>query len=183
VIVLSTEKPAKIPMQIVVNRALPGCTGCRVCEKICAIQHEQELNPEMSRIKVYQFHPGPIDVPIVCQNCLDKPCVEACPTAALHFDPNTGQLAVDEATCTACKACNQACIDNGRGGCITFHPVKGIAQVCDLCAGDPQCAKYCPARILMAIPASTLSKRLAKPAEYVADLIAEQFHPAGRNPF
>lgn len=171
------------PMQIVVNRALPGCTGCRVCEKVCAIQHEGELNPEMSRIKVFQFHPGPIDVPIVCQYCEDRPCVAACPTNALIYDEKTFMMNVDEALCNGCQTCNGACVDNGRGGCITFHPTKGTAQICDLCGGDSQCAKYCPNNVLTLLPATPLSKRLAKPAQYVAERIAEQFHPARTSPF
>ena len=180
---MRAQRAQNASMQIVVNRALPGCTGCRMCEKMCAIQHERELNPEMSRIKVYQFFPGPIDVPIVCQYCADRPCIAACPTGALRIDAKTNQMAVDEATCNTCRACNQACIDNGRGGCITFHPTKGIAQICDLCGGDSQCAKYCPARILSPMPASNLSKRQAKPARYIADRIAEQFYPAKTSPF
>jgi len=171
------------PMQIVVNRALPGCTGCRVCEKVCAIQHEGELNPEMSRIKVIQFYPGPIDVPIVCQYCADRPCVTACPTNALTYDEKMFMMKMEEALCNGCQACNNACIDNGRGGCITFHPTKGVAQICDLCGGDSQCAKYCPNNVLAMLPSTSLSKRLAKPAQYIAERIAEQFHPAKMSPF
>jgi len=177
------ERILKGPTQIVVNRALPGCTGCRVCEKVCAIQHEGELNPEMSRIKVFQFYPGPVDVPIVCQYCADRPCVGACPTGALVYDEKAFTMKVDEALCNGCQLCNVACIENGRGGCITFHPTKGTAQVCDLCGGDPECAKYCPNDVLTPLPATSLSKRLAKPVQYIAERIAEQFYPAKMSPF
>jgi len=180
---MSEKRMLTGPMQIIVNRALPGCTGCRVCEKVCVIQHEGELNPETSRIKVFQFYPGPIDVPIVCQYCEDRPCVSACPTEALTYDAKAFMMKIDEKLCTACKACNQACIDSGRGGCITFHPTKGTAQICDLCGGDSQCAKYCPNNVLTSLPATPLSKRLAKPAQYIAERIAEQFHPAKTSPF
>jgi carbon-monoxide dehydrogenase iron sulfur subunit len=165
------------PMQIFVDHNLPGCSGCRICEKRCALQHEQKYNEAYSRIQVYQFYPGPIDVPIVCQYCDDRPCVSACPTGALTYDGDAFQMTVDAALCTSCHLCNQACIDAGRGGCITFHPRTGIAQICDLCGGDPQCAKYCPSNTLHFLARSRFPKRLAKPAHLIASRIADQFYP------
>jgi len=164
-------------MQLFVDHTLPGCSGCRICEKRCALKHEKKYNPAYSRIKVYQFYPGPIDVPIVCQYCEDRPCVGACPTGALTYDSNIYRMVVDESLCTGCKACNQACVDNGRGGCITFHPQKGTAQICNLCDGDPQCAKYCPSNTLHFLALSRFPKRLAKPAKLIASRIADQFYP------
>jgi Fe-S-cluster-containing hydrogenase component 2 len=168
----------KNPMQIFVLHTLPGCSGCRICEKVCSMRHGGTVNPELSRIKIYQFYPGPLDVPIVCQYCEDRPCVGACPTGALTYDNSIFQMVIDESLCTSCQLCNQACIDNGRGGCITFHPQKGTAQICDLCDGDPQCAKYCPSNTLHFLPLSRFPKRLAKPAKLIASRIAEQLWPA-----
>ncbi len=167
----------KNPMQIYVDHNLPGCCGCRICEKMCALHHEKKYNPAYSRIKVYQFYPGPIDVPIVCQYCEDRPCVTACPTDALVYDTNTFQMTIDDKACTGCEICNQACIDSERGGCITFNPENGIAQICDLCGGEPQCAKYCPSNTLHFLAISSFSKRLAKPAKLIASRIADQFYP------
>jgi len=82
-------KSMENPMQIYVDHNLPGCSGCRICEKMCALFHEKKYNPAYSRIKIYQFYPGPIDVPIVCQYCDDRPCVKACPTEALIYDTDT----------------------------------------------------------------------------------------------
>ena len=169
------------PMQIYVYRSLPGCSGCRICEKMCALQHEKKYNPEYSRIKVFQFYPGPLDVPIVCQYCEDRPCVAACPSGALTYDTEAFQMAVDPSLCTACRLCNQACAEHGRGGCITFHPRTGTAQLCDLCGGDPVCAKYCPSDTLRFLPLSRFSKRLAKPAALIAERTARQFHPVKRD--
>ena len=164
------------PMQLFVDHKLSGCSGCRICEKTCALQHEK-WNPAYSRIKVYQIYPGPIDVPIVCQYCEDKPCVNACPTGALTYETATFTMNVNEELCTGCKACNQACTEKGRGGCITFHPKKGTAQICDFCGGDPQCAKFCPSDVLHFLPISRFPKRLAKSPQLIADRIADQFYP------
>ena len=168
------------PMQIFVYHALPGCSGCRICEKMCALEHGKKYNPAYSRIRVYQFYPGPLDVPIVCQYCDDRPCVGACPTGALTYDAETFLMAVDVDLCTSCMACNQACIDNERGGCITFHPRDGTAQICDLCGGEPQCAKHCPSNTLHFLPISRFSKRLAKPPELIASRMADQFYPVNK---
>jgi carbon-monoxide dehydrogenase iron sulfur subunit len=170
------------PMQVLVLRALPGCSGCRICEKVCSIKHYGAINPEKARIRVYQFFPGPIDVPIVCQYCEDRPCVGACPYGALTYDDKSFQLKVDIKLCQGkknCGICNQACINAGRGGCITFYPgEQDYAQVCDLCDGDPECAKYCPCDTLNYMQSTPLAKRLAEPSEVVADRLAEQFQPA-----
>ena len=165
------------PMQLFVDHKLPGCSGCRICEKQCALGHEKKWNPAYSRIKVYQFYPGPIDVPIVCQYCEDKPCVAACPTNALVYDAPSFTMRIEEGLCTGCQACNQACVDKGRGGAITFHPTKGTAQVCDFCDGNPQCVSHCPSQVLHLFPASRFPKRLAKPPQLIADWVADQFYP------
>ena len=170
----------KNPMQIYVDHVLPGCSGCRICEKMCSLSHSKKYNPAYSRIKVYQIYPGPIDVPIVCQYCDDRPCVNACSADALVYDVDAHLMVVDGQACTGCGECNKACIDSGRGGCITFDPVNETAQVCDLCGGDPQCVKYCPSNTLHFQPLSAFSKRLAKPAKVIADRIADQFYPVGK---
>jgi Fe-S-cluster-containing hydrogenase component 2 len=46
---------------------------------------------------------------------------------------------VDEKLCTACGLCQYACPFDA----IHMHPSRHIAMICDLCGGDPQCAKYC----------------------------------------
>jgi len=166
------------PMHLYVDHKLPGCSGCRVCEKVCALEKERKYNPAYSRIKVFQFYPGPIDIPIVCQYCEDHPCIDACPTDALRYDEETFQMTVEEDLCNGCQLCNQACVEEGRGGCITFNPQKGIAQICDFCGGDPQCVKYCPSEVLHFFPPPRFPRRrLAKSPELIADRIAEQLYP------
>lgn len=170
-------KELENPMQIYVRHTLPGCSGCRICERFCAMKHEKKANPAYSRIKIYQFYPGPIDVPIVCQYCTDRPCVVACPTKALTYDSETFTMKMDNDLCTGCEECNKACVDHGRGGCITFHPKTNLAQVCDLCGGDPECVKYCPSDTLHFLQLSRFPERLAKPPEQIASRIADQMYP------
>lgn len=63
----------------------------------------------------------------VCQDFEDRPCVKACPTSSLNHNNETFLMNINKDLCTGCKACYQACVDNGRGGCITFHPRTAVA--------------------------------------------------------
>jgi Fe-S-cluster-containing hydrogenase component 2 len=51
----------------------------------------------------------------------------------------TGAVIVDKEQCTACGQCIQAC----PGRIPHIHPTEKYAVICDLCGGDPQCAKVC----------------------------------------
>jgi len=198
-----------VPMQIFVHYTLPGCSGCRICEQVCSLKHEGVVNPAKSRIRILPFPPGPIDVPIVCFNCDDHPCVNACQAGKLGFGEGSGAMTYDEKTHTIkvdpeicngwrrCHNCYDACVKHGRGGRIFFHPPPhDYAMVCDLCGGDPECVKYCPGGclgckpggeagsgggILEFLPRHPLAKFMAKPAEVIAKQIKEQLYPADAN--
>lgn len=115
------------------------CTGCRVCELICSVTHEQEFRPSVSRIRVHSIYPIG-EFPIVCRQCSEPSCVEACPTNALRKNEVNGSIIVDEELCIKCRACLEACPFK----CITIHPTTDIPIVCDLCGGKPVCVKFCP---------------------------------------
>jgi len=144
------------------------CSGCRRCEIACSIFHEGKIWPEASRIRVFTLAPG-LDVPIVCTYCKDFPCVKACPTGALHVDEKTGALVVDKDKCIKCHRCYEAC----PGHIPTYHPTEGYALICDLCGGDPQCAKVCLEGAIQVKPYGAMDtyKLLAdEPEEIVKDL-------------
>jgi Fe-S-cluster-containing hydrogenase component 2 len=117
-----------------------NCSGCRRCEIVCSLTHEGKIWPEASRIRIFMPVPG-LEIPHLCAQCHDYPCVEACPTKpkALSIDEKTGAVLVNRSLCTACRRCIEACPGN-----IPFlHPGDGKATICDLCGGDPQCTKVC----------------------------------------
>ncbi|MEM1582715.1 MAG: 4Fe-4S dicluster domain-containing protein, partial [Candidatus Bathyarchaeia archaeon] len=82
--------------------------------------------------------PG-IEVPHLCAQCHDYPCVEACPTGALSTSKETGAVIVDREKCIACGRCIDAC----PGKVPYIHPTDNYAVICDLCNGDPKCVKVC----------------------------------------
>ena len=116
------------------------CTGCRICEMLCSLNKTGKVNPAMARIRVGHSKEDPLPFPIICRQCEDAPCKEACPIPnAMDTDEDTGTVIVDDHYCTRCQACVEAC----PFGAIQVGPDLEILK-CDLCGGDPVCAKLCP---------------------------------------
>ncbi len=124
------------------------CIGCRTCEMTCAFAHSVDGRPGTSRIKVYQVGPERY-VPMTCLQCVDAACVQVCPTDALVLDPVTGAVVLHQDKCVRCKLCLGACPFGG----LQIDPIDGSIVKCDLCGGDPACAKFCPSGALTFVPA------------------------------
>ena len=114
------------------------CTGCRLCELACSIHHDGWMWPEASRVRIFMPFPG-VEVPHLCAQCDDYPCVEACPVDAISIDEKTTAVIVDRDACTSGGLCIEAC----PGDVPTLHPGDNKANICDLCDGDPECVKVC----------------------------------------
>ena len=147
------------------------CVGCRVCEVACAMKNHGEVNPYKSRIKIYTYQPT-VFIGIVCQQCGDRPCVNACPVEpdkdgrrALYEDPNTKALAVDEDRCINCGKCVDAC-GSQRNGNIRMNDDEQPDGMCVLCG---ECVKQCPQNALSILPRTTDGKYAAKSADVIAE--------------
>ena len=114
------------------------CSGCRRCEIACTLSHEGQIWPEASRVRVFMLIPG-VEIPHLCAQCHDYPCVASCPFDALSVNEKTSAVIVDKEQCTACGQCMTAC----PGQIPHLHPTEEHMLICDLCDGDPQCAKAC----------------------------------------
>jgi len=79
------------------------------------------------------------EVPHLCVQCDDYPCVKSCHTEALSVNSATGAVQVDVEKCTACGACITAC----PGRIPHLHPNNKHVLICDLCSGKPECVKVC----------------------------------------
>ena len=97
--------------QVWIKRNYEKCSGCRRCEIACSLYHEGKIWPEASRIRVFMLVPG-VEIPSLCFQCENYPCVEACPTDALSVNSQTGAVNVDASKCTACGLCIKACPGN-----------------------------------------------------------------------
>jgi Fe-S-cluster-containing hydrogenase component 2 len=121
-----------------IKRNYGNCSGCRRCEIACSLYHEGKIWPEASRIRIFMIVPG-VEIPHLCFQCEDYPCVEACPTEALSINSQTGAVNVDVSKCTACGLCIEAC----PGNVPHLHPEGNYIVICDLCDGKPECVQAC----------------------------------------
>ena len=115
------------------------CTGCRYCEIICSLVHNDVVNPRKSRIRVMSDVFNGVDHPTVCRQCAKPPCADACPVKAIRIDSKLKIPTVNESNCIGCMACVEACPSNG----IWFDFDRMVPIKCDLCSGDPKCVKFC----------------------------------------
>lgn len=117
------------------------CTGCRECEVVCSLYHFGECNPERSAIRVVRSEKDGLveSLLLVCQQCEQASCIEACPDEALLRESDTGVISIDEENCSGCGDCIDAC----PAGCIFMDEQRDVAICCDLCGGKPQCVVLC----------------------------------------
>ena len=133
------------------------CTGCRVCEYVCSMEHVKAFNPFRSRIRVVRIYPN-TNAALNCRMCDDAPCVTACPRKALTQSPETGVILVNDVLCNepGCDKCIKAC----EYGSIILE--AGKARMCDLCGereGGPSCVEWCPEKALELTTDDSISKK------------------------
>lgn len=116
------------------------CTGCRTCEMACSLHHEKKCSPLLSRIRIIKFEARGENYPNVCSHCTKPQCVSACPQGAIQLNSVTGAVVINEELCIGCRLCIAACPQ----GQIAMHPERDVSFKCDLCGGDPACARFCP---------------------------------------
>lgn len=113
------------------------CSGCQSCVMVCSLVKEGIFSPTKSRVQVHANESKCFSVPNMCDHCIDPPCIPACPVNAITRDDASGIVDIDEETCIGCEDCVEACPFDS----IKMRDEKAIK--CDLCGGDPECAKVC----------------------------------------
>ena len=116
-----------------------NCTGCKSCMLICSFAHTDAFSYEDARVRVEKNESRGVSSTLVCLNCEEAPCIEACPVGAIERQPDTQRVILTEAECTGCGDCVDACPYQA----ICLHRSSGIAIKCDFCGGDPQCINVC----------------------------------------
>ncbi len=125
------------------------CIGCHACTTACKSENEVPLGVSRTYVKS-------VDVGLFpevrrsfqvtrCNQCVDAPCVAACPTAAM-FTREDGIVDFDKQACIGCKACIAACPYDA----IFINPEDHSAEKCNFCAHridmnlEPACVVVCP---------------------------------------
>ena len=161
--VTKIKSPPKPPRSGVIQVDEKACLTCRECEVACSLYHEDECNPELSRIRV-DFDDFSPEFPQirVCKQCDWPACYFACAALwddpAISIDEKTGARAIDEAKCHGCDACTRACPLMPERAVIFYKNLgrKRMYYKCDLCLDRPQgpvCVEVCPIGALVFVPA------------------------------
>ena len=115
------------------------CTGCMACELACSFTKEGFFSPAFSRIKVLQVYELGVNVPIVCVNCGEAPCIASCPSEAIERGQASGTVSIVAERCSGCGECVEAC----PYGAVHIPSGSELALMCDLCRGQPACVASC----------------------------------------
>ena len=115
------------------------CVGCRTCEMVCSLSHDGEVDPFHSKIIIIKFENEVHSVPVNCRQCEDAPCIKTCPQRAISYDEALIRTTIDHSKCIGCRSCVFVCPFGG----MSFRAQKKRVVKCDLCDGDPWCARFC----------------------------------------
>ena len=129
------------------------CSGCRLCELVCAMKHFDVNNPKKSAVRVIVTYPHPVvRMPIVCSQCKAPVCADACPVDALTR--KNGVVDLDRDKCISCMKCVEAC----PFGAIFAHEDVDHPIKCNLCEGSPECVARCPKGAIKFIPEQAMGE-------------------------
>lgn len=146
------------------------CIGCKTCELACVASHVKDNNMTFlnfqPRLKVIKGMN--VTIPVVCRQCDNAPCANACPTNAIIRKANSIQVIQER--CIGCKTCAIACpfgamtvvtqqIENNQPNDNDSYQTQAIK--CDLCIDNPTgpaCVNVCPTNTLSIIEPRNIEK-------------------------
>jgi Fe-S-cluster-containing hydrogenase component 2 len=121
----------------------------------CSVEHTGVNSPSRSRIHVIKWPLEGFELPMLCQQCEEAPCIAVCPKDALSRDATMGRVTLDYDLCIGCKMCVTACPFGGMG----IDAVARQVIKCDLCDGNPACVRFCDPGALEFVPATSVHLR------------------------
>jgi Fe-S-cluster-containing dehydrogenase component len=140
---------------------LKSCFGDRACFVACKNVNEIPVGEYKGR-EYYRIRPRDIELgtypyvvrnttPILCMQCQNPPCVDACPTTGAIYKRSDGIVVVDEKKCTGCQFCVSACPYDA----LYYRADKKVVDKCDFCASEldagkqPVCVTNCPGEAMV----------------------------------
>ena len=147
------------------------CIGCHACTVACKSEFDVPIGVNRTHVKYIEKGEFPNSTREFsvhrCNHCADAPCVEICPTTALHTRAD-GIVDFDSDRCIGCKSCMQACPYDA----LYIDPETNTAAKCNYCAHridggyEPACVIVCPVE---AIISGDLDDTNSKIAQLVAN--------------
>ena len=143
-------------IRIRVNRRV--CGGCLSCVTTCSMVNESYVSLSAARVQVELRPFERSNQIIICRQCTNAACVEACSEGAIARDSD-GYLVVNYDLCNGCRACINACPFDA----MFWNPISDQVIKCELCGGDPECVHACPTGALtVRVTRSKKSKTTSK---------------------
>jgi anaerobic dimethyl sulfoxide reductase subunit B (iron-sulfur subunit) len=137
----------------------------------CKNYHDLPPGP-LKYLRIYQYEKGSFpDVRlhtqwVPCYHCERPVCVDACPSEAIHKEPEYGAVLIDSEKCDGCRLCYDAC---PYGAPVYESDDPGVrARKCTFCIDrllrgeKPICVIACPLRALDFGPLDKLTKIYGK---------------------
>ncbi len=125
------------------------CIGCHACTTACKSENEVPVGVSRTYVKAVDvgfFPEARRNFQVTrCNQCVDAPCVAACPTSAMYRRED-GIVDFDKQACIGCKACIAACPYDA----IFINPEDHSVEKCNFCAQridmglEPACVVVCP---------------------------------------
>jgi len=149
------------------------CIGCHACTVACKSEHDVPIGVNRTWVKYVEKGKFPDSrrffSVLRCNHCENAPCVDICPTIALHYREN-GIVDFDSQRCIACKSCMQACPYDA----LYIDPDTKTAAKCNFCAHrielnlEPACVIVCPEEAIISgdldVPESAISTLISSVA-------------------
>ena len=130
------------------------CIGCHACTTACKSENDVPVGVSRTYVKsvdVGTFPEASRAFQVTrCNQCVDAPCVTACPTSAMH-KRRDGVVDFGKEACIGCKACIAACPYDA----IFINPEDHSAEKCNFCAHrldvglEPACVTVCPVEAIL----------------------------------
>jgi Fe-S-cluster-containing dehydrogenase component/formate-dependent nitrite reductase membrane component NrfD len=128
---------------------LRKCIGCHACTIACKAEHQIPVGVNRCWVKTVETGTFPatsrLFFPVLCNQCVDAPCVRICPTRAL-YKRRDGIVDLHGDRCIGCRACMEACPYDQ----LFIDPNTRTAEKCNFCANRienellPACVSVCP---------------------------------------
>jgi len=117
--------------------------GCTACEEACK-KAAAGNGGGPSRIAVVHASSAALGSASTCNQCSQPACAEICPARAISKSDTDGVVRIDSRKCIGCGLCSLACPYGG----IIYGKEEHRSFKCEMCQGNPECARACPEGVL-----------------------------------